>query len=604
MKKSRNICIAVTLAAVFLLSVLAVYGEGSSEYQINWNGRPLAGVHAIVNEESTALPVRDLFPLIQFSISWDAATQTALLTRNDYQITLPLNTGRVLENGTPYTYSFPSQIIGGKLYVDSKVLTELVGIEIQRTDRTKIISLNNNALNSKIYIRDAALKSALNTVFGLPENSEPRVSDAKFRTTLTIAGKQIYALDGIEYFTHLTSLDISNNRITDIERLQDLPVLKTLNLSNNRIFDISPLRKMYTLVSLNLSGNKISYYEDLKNLNALKSLSLKDNPYTSESLKHLYYLRDQLTFTDFDLSLVTEPSWDTWNLRHDADFKIAVANDLYWIPANYFGAGVYKNEDLNSKILSNTPEGKASKVENIYDVLQYLQHIHYDPINTDALITDSLRHIAWKYPQIPQVTLNTHKGSLHALKNSLAYLLADDFLESGVLTVIDHSGMVKQYNYVKNSRTSVFEDPDDEDRKRTTTVYEYAIFDPESYLRENVALTATEDGTLESYNSSGKYAGNVHLTSDLMNFVKAAFPSDSYAFVYTTKIAAESRKNMPVGESDQNLGENARSIVFPNEPQNSGNSNIASRFSVLYDLQGDLFSFRYAQNFVTAPTWN
>lgn len=81
-------------------------------------------------------------------------------------------------------------------------------------------------------------------------------------TSLSLSGKDLSNLEGLEYFSSLTSLDCSNNNLEDLD-VSSLPNLTSLNCSNNNLEDLdvshlTNLTELYcsdnSLPSLDISG--------------------------------------------------------------------------------------------------------------------------------------------------------------------------------------------------------------------------------------------------------------------------------------------------------------------------------------------------------------
>ena len=96
-------------------------------------------------------------------------------------------------------------------------------------------------------------------------------------TSLSLAGKKINNISGIENFTSLTYLYLVNNQINDIEPLRELTSLKSLELGSNQISDLTPLEDLTSLDNLNLRFNELVDITPLEKLTSLKSLQLDTN---------------------------------------------------------------------------------------------------------------------------------------------------------------------------------------------------------------------------------------------------------------------------------------------------------------------------------------
>lgn len=120
-------------------------------------------------------------------------------------------------------------------------------------------------------------------------------------TTLDCSNKDIYSLEGIEYFSELTTLRLNNNYIKDLSPVNHLSKLNSLSADHNMIeefdlgdtilneiqinynyiSDITKLTFPNTVTSLHLNSNKISGNINLSGLGGLWWLNLGGNKITS-----------------------------------------------------------------------------------------------------------------------------------------------------------------------------------------------------------------------------------------------------------------------------------------------------------------------------------
>lgn len=104
--------------------------------------------------------------------------------------------------------------------------------------------------------------------------------DVKGVYELYCEGKNIKAIDGIQYFENLRSLSLYDNQIRDISCLSSLTELRFLLLGKNCISDISALDKMNKLEVLSLFFNNITSIEALKGKRYLEHVIIKNNKIT------------------------------------------------------------------------------------------------------------------------------------------------------------------------------------------------------------------------------------------------------------------------------------------------------------------------------------
>ncbi|MBO7127460.1 hypothetical protein J6W78_07960 [bacterium] len=94
-------------------------------------------------------------------------------------------------------------------------------------------------------------------------------------THLTLRGKNISSLAGIELFSSLAVLDVSENMISDLSPLSNCEELVILNMSGNPANDLSPLSAL-PLVSLDISYSGVYNINPLVSIETLSELILAD----------------------------------------------------------------------------------------------------------------------------------------------------------------------------------------------------------------------------------------------------------------------------------------------------------------------------------------
>ena len=137
------------------------------------------------------------------------------------------------------------------------------------------ISLKDN--NSIIQIPNVDLKDAICKELKLSSSDNITAKQLEGITNLTLNGKNISNLEGIQYCKNLKNLSIIKCNLKDISLLSYLTNLETLKLDENKIENIFPLSNLKNLKTLTLSSNYISDVSPLSNLTNLKELNLSDN---------------------------------------------------------------------------------------------------------------------------------------------------------------------------------------------------------------------------------------------------------------------------------------------------------------------------------------
>ena len=153
-----------------------------------------------------------------------------------------------------------------------------------------------NAKNSSIvHFKDKKLKDEILHEMCMQNIVDASVEDiteedALKVTSLTIDGRYIESIEGIEKFKNLTKLNFclrgfnlpGQFLISDITPLAGLTKLTELNFANNLISDVTPLKNLTNLTRLDLRANNISDLTPLKNLTKLEYLNLDNDHLISD----------------------------------------------------------------------------------------------------------------------------------------------------------------------------------------------------------------------------------------------------------------------------------------------------------------------------------
>ena len=101
--------------------------------------------------------------------------------------------------------------------------------------------------------------------------------------SLDLSGNNIDKLNGIAYFTGLSTLILDRCKLTNPTEIRSLYNLRTISLANNRISDFPPFY-MALLSYVDLSHNSIKSLSPFTNFQSLVTLDISDNPIDDSGL--------------------------------------------------------------------------------------------------------------------------------------------------------------------------------------------------------------------------------------------------------------------------------------------------------------------------------
>ncbi|MEN6351366.1 MAG: leucine-rich repeat protein [Syntrophomonas sp.] len=133
-------------------------------------------------------------------------------------------------------------------------------------------------IGSACLFTDPNLEAAIREELGKPEG-DLTAADLEGICELSIFGRGITSLEGIQNLKNLKGLYAWDNPITDISPLKTLTQLQWLDLDEVQVSDYSPLQYLTSLENLSLAFNNVSNQLDdiLGSMTNLLSLNLKSN---------------------------------------------------------------------------------------------------------------------------------------------------------------------------------------------------------------------------------------------------------------------------------------------------------------------------------------
>lgn len=599
--------VSTFLGAMMLLMVYFTLGAwGNSQITAKHNSQPLRLQSSLILENSSVwIEAEEGIRLLGLSTQWNDDHTVLSGTYGDYILTLSATEPQVKVNGTPLVSKLDLKVVEQKLYAPLQLLNETLGAEITWNESRTAVNISTSALDREVTVLEPHVKAALLAKANKSTGQSLTKRDLLCMVNLDVSSKNITAIRDLAQLKNLQTLDLSNNQVDSIAPLAGMRYLKVLNIAHNRVNSLEPLNSCFALEELYAKDNTISDVQVAAYWPHIKVLELANNNVdTDEEKAPLYYLRETLR-TDLDLSTAEEPLYNTYNLRYTAPpFKHLVADTVYWVPASYFGAGRNKNEAM-ADLVSNTPDGKSVQVRTVYDAVQMLEHSVFTLQPWDTLTTTADGKIQWHYSKNADKAWRTMSGSEKALSNGVAYLLMNDYSESGVMTMVLNNGTEKSLCYLKYDYDLTTKNAKGE--KVTQRITEYGVFDPVTYVKNSTHPAAVEGGFLAAYEQSGGITSNIHVSSDLLSFAKAYVDADKLAGVYAYAYGGSKNQYFPAGISTADAKVNGRIIYIPlgkdevEYPSKVDGNLIYSICNILYDAPGDSISIKKVLNTTKSP---
>lgn len=579
---------------------------GDSLITAKHNSQPLSLYSPLIVENNSAwMEAEEGMKLLGLNTQWNDVHTVLSGTYGDYTLTLSATEPQIKVNGTPIASKLSLKVAEQKLYVPLLLLNETLGAEITWNENHTAVNISTSALDREITVLEPHVKDALLAKANKTTRENLTKRDVLCMVNLDVSNKRITAIRDLAQLKNLQTLNLSNNQVDSIAPLAGMNYLKVLNIAHNRVNSLEPLNSCFALEEIYAKNNKISDVQVAAYWPHIKVLELANNYVdTDEEKAPLYYLKETLK-TDLDLSTAEEPPYNTYNLRHNAaPFKHLVAENVYWVPASYFGAGRNKNEAMTD-LVPNTPEGKSAQVRTVYDAVQMLEHSIFTLQPWDTLTKTADGKIQWHYSKNADKAWSTLSGSEKAFANGVAYLLINDYSDSGVMSMILSNGAEKSLCYVKYDYNVTSKDAKGD--KITQRITEYGVFDPASYIKNSASPAAVEGGFMAAYVQSGGITSNIHVSSDLLSFAKAYVGTDKLAGVYAYAYGGSKNQYVPTGSNTVDAKVSGQIIYIPlgkdevEYPSKVDGNLIYSICNILYDAPGDSISIKKILNTTKSP---
>jgi len=143
MKPTKKM-LSISLVLMLAFSSLTVMASPANEITVTIDGVAVDfdGQGPIIVDNRTLVPVRGVFEALGFYPTWDRATQTATLTRDDFVVVLTIGSATFTTNGREHSLDVPAQLIGGRVLLPLRAVLQSVGyddMDWERATRTVVI---------------------------------------------------------------------------------------------------------------------------------------------------------------------------------------------------------------------------------------------------------------------------------------------------------------------------------------------------------------------------------------------------------------------------------------------------------------------------------
>ena len=84
----------------------------------------------LVNDR-TMIPARGVFEQLGYTVDWDEATSTAIVSSNNITVKIPINSSIIYKNDNEITLDVPAQLIGGRTMLPLRAVSTALGLQVE-----------------------------------------------------------------------------------------------------------------------------------------------------------------------------------------------------------------------------------------------------------------------------------------------------------------------------------------------------------------------------------------------------------------------------------------------------------------------------------------
>jgi hypothetical protein len=160
MKKKIKLILLISLVT-FLIGITPSYADSSNVQNIDCRNIQLEidNKNVLVNEKAidpletapyikggfTLVPIRFISESLQFNVKWDAENQKVIITNNDTNIILSINSNIAIVNNIPKQLDAPAEITNGKTMVPLRFISETFKAKVDWNGEKRKINITSKS---------------------------------------------------------------------------------------------------------------------------------------------------------------------------------------------------------------------------------------------------------------------------------------------------------------------------------------------------------------------------------------------------------------------------------------------------------------------------
>ncbi len=256
----------------------------AAEISVNLNGEAVefSAQEPVIVDGRTLIPLRGVFEMLGYEITWDNDTKTAEFAKDDINVVVAANASEFTVNGESIALDVPAQIINGSMMLPLRAIGEATGLSVSWDSDSKTVDLNSGETVSEEETESVTEKATETTTSAAVENvtkisfTADEIKKAEsfvvFAETVEFAQYYMYAM-GI-YTSEMNGYSPSRDREKIIACLEEVIAVNNAAVErandikiNNDCRDILNSFKLYSSGEDKLYSALLErYYADYDNI--------------------------------------------------------------------------------------------------------------------------------------------------------------------------------------------------------------------------------------------------------------------------------------------------------------------------------------------------
>ena len=160
MKRQVFSMLMVLVLIVSLVPVIALHVTAqSTDIRVTIDGVEVnfPDQRPVIVDNRTLVPVRGVFEVLGFEVEWDNSIRTAILTRHDHKLHIPIDSHTFATNGVLRALDVPAQLINDRTMLPLRFPLESIGYSLDWDGNTRTVIITTSSVQSTWVISNISI---------------------------------------------------------------------------------------------------------------------------------------------------------------------------------------------------------------------------------------------------------------------------------------------------------------------------------------------------------------------------------------------------------------------------------------------------------------